>query len=102
MKVIETNISVDTGFQIYLEEMERHFDFQSRVIEVESWDKYINEAKGRRSITRNSIIGNLYGESFPRYASELSDLKYDNSHLSYSFTNGAGFRMIKLAYLVNE
>lgn len=94
MKVIETNISYDDSTN--------NFDFQSRVIEIENWGEYVNEIKDRKSVTRTSVIGCLWGESFPRFANNVSDFKSDNFHLSYSFVNGLGFKMRKLAYLINE
>lgn len=96
VKVIETNITYGKdGLQS---------DFQSRIIEVGSWDEYIIEIKERNPVFRYSCIGNMMGESFPRFVREfyIDDFTYDNFHLSYSFKNGLGNKMKKLAYLINE
>lgn len=88
-KVIETNLTLDGEDKI--------IGFQSRVIDVENWESYIDEMKNGKSVTRN---GTLYGESLPRKV-EVFDFKYDSFHLSFSFYNMLGRKMKRLAYLIN-
>lgn len=93
MRIIETNISYGKSDQ---------YDFQSRVIEIDSWEDYIQEIKENKCVSRNSVIGNLNGQSFPRYFNDFDNLKYDDFHLSYSFTDMAGYKINKLAYIVDR
>ena len=89
--IIETNLSIDTTNTIK--------DFQSRVIEVESWNNYIQEIKECRTIERSSVLGNLYGVSISR-ESKVENLFYDDVHLSCDVINRFGFRTKKLVYRV--
>ena len=89
IKVIETNLSIDNNDNIV--------DHQSRVIEVESWEKFINEIKECKSMYRNSILGCLDGCSIPR-KSEVKNLKYDDYHLSCDIYNYVGVKSKKLVY----
>ena len=89
IKVIETNLSLDSYDNIV--------DHQSRVIEVESWEKFINEIKECKSMYRNSILGCLDGCSIPR-ESKVVNLKYDNIHLSCDVYNYIGMKSKKLVY----
>jgi hypothetical protein len=93
VKVIETHISLD--------EYGNYKDFQSRVIEVKSWNSFIEEIKNKKVVMRFSAIGKLMGASLPRNA-EISDLKYDEMHLSCLVINSMGMKFLKLAYLINE
>ena len=68
IKVIETNLSLD--------ENENILDHQSRVIEVESWDSFIEEIKNGETICRKSILGCLDGCSIPK-KSKVENLIYD-------------------------
>lgn len=92
-KVIETNISLDN--------MGQQADFQSRVIEVESWELFIEEIKSGKSVTRNCKVGSSFGTSVPRFG-KISNLKFDENHISCDITNIFGLQTRKLAYLVNE
>lgn len=89
--IIETNLSIDITNTIK--------DFQSRVIEVENWNNYIQEIKECRTIERYSVLGNLYGASMPR-ESKVENLFYDDVHLSCDVINRFGFRIKKLVYKI--
>jgi len=94
IKVIETNLSID--------QEENHAiikDHQSRVIEVDSWEEYIQEIKDGESVSRKCVIGNLHGKTIPSDAI-VSNLVYDDFHLSYDIINRFGFWSKKLAYRV--
>ena len=97
VKIIETNIS----YEIKPYSTKYLHDFQSRVIEVESWDSYINEIIDGKYVTRDCIIGNLYGASFPREAT-IDDLTYNEQTLKCEIYDYRGDRTTKLAYLVEE
>jgi len=90
LKVIETNLSM-AGDIIK--------DHQSRVIEVESWESFIEEIKNARFVMRTSIIGCLYGNSVPR-SSKIENFISDEKHLSCDIYNYSGVKTKKLAYLV--
>lgn len=93
LKVIETNITYNGyGKEIH--------DFQSRVIEVDDWESYVKEIKQCKSVTRSSYLGNMYGESFPRYYQDIDLFKSNDYQIRVDFYNGTGKRMTKLAYLV--
>lgn len=91
IKIIETNLSLDACNEIK--------DHQARVIEVESWEDYINEIKENKSIIRNSYLGNLHGTTISSQ-SIVVNLTYDNKHLDCDIINRFGFIIRKLAYLV--
>jgi hypothetical protein len=93
VKIIETNISLnDDGIQA---------DFQSRVIEVDSWELFVDEIKSGETKNRTACIGYLTGLSLPRQT-KIESIKDDGFHLSCDFTNRFGCKMRKLAYLINE
>lgn len=89
--VIETNLSIDDKGNIA--------DHQSRIIEVDSWDSYIEEIKLGITKYRISYLGNLGGSSLPRYF-KIENLVYDELHLSCDVWNYANMLSKKLAYLV--
>lgn len=91
IKVIETNLSLDYEDNIK--------DHQSRVIEVESWDDFINEVKEAKCITRSAYLGGMYGTTIPRSA-KVENLTYDDSHLMCDVYNYAGQKTKKLAYRI--
>ena len=91
IKVIETNLSLDNYDNI--------MDHQSRVIQVENWEDFINEIKERKTVIRNSILGCMHGCSIPR-ESKVVNLKYDDNHLSCNIYNWIGRKTKKLAYKV--
>lgn len=89
-KVIETNL--------YIEKDEIK-DFQSRIIEVDSWEDFINEVREGKTVIRNSILGNLHGSTIPR-AFKVINLEYDDFHLSCDVYNYLRQRTKKLVYLI--
>lgn len=93
VKIIETNITYDG----YGKEIS---DFQSRVIEVDNWKNYVEEIRQCKSVTRQSYLGSMYGESFPRYHQEVELFESNDFQIRVDFYNGNGARMTKLAYLV--
>ncbi len=90
VKIIETNLNMD-GDTIK--------DHQSRVIEAESWESFIEEIKNARFVIRTAIIGVMYGNSVPR-SSTIENFISDEKHLSCDIYNYAGDKTRKLAYLV--
>lgn len=91
VKIIETNLSLDNENNIR--------DFQSRVIEAESWDSFIDEIKNGKTVLRNSILGSMSGCTLPRQ-SKIEELIYDDRHLSCNVINYAEQKTKKLAYLI--
>jgi len=91
IKVIETNLSLDYDDNI--------IDHQSRVIQVESWEDFINEIKESKTVIRNSILGCLSGCTIPKQ-SKVVNLKYDDKQLSCDIYNWIGRKTKKLAYKV--
>lgn len=91
IQVIETNLSIDKDDTIR--------DHQSRIVEVEDWDtyckafeKYNGEAVYFKSKTMpgNSILSNC----------TMTDLIYDDIHLSCMILHQSGFITKKLAYRI--
>lgn len=93
IKVIETNIT----YNGYGKEIK---DFQSRVIEVENWKGYVEEIEQCKSVTRQSYIGTMTGESFPKLCQEVELFESNSYQVRVDFYNGSGVRMTKLAYLI--
>ena len=92
IKIIETNLSME-GDIIK--------DHQSRVIETDSWEGFIDEIKTHKFVMRTAILGSLYGNTVPR-SSKVENLIYDDKHLSCDVYNYANMKTRKLAYLINE
>lgn len=90
-KIIETNLS--------FHENEDICDFQSRIVEVESWELYVEEMIARKSVRRSAYVGSMAGESLPRDI-EVEHFKSDKHHLSVDFINKAGHKMKHMAYLI--
>lgn len=94
IKIIETNIS--------LEKDNIMKDHQSRVIETKSWEEYVTYFKKNmetnRSESRFKSLTGLVGSSLPKYG-EITELKYDDFHLSCYVTDGF-HETLKLAYRV--
>ena len=93
VQIIETNLSMKDNQVV---------DHQSRVVEAESWKDYIlyykeNIEQDRRHSNFKSLTA-MWGDSLPRYG-EVSELKYDEFHLSCYHTNFNGFVTMHLAYL---
>ena len=91
IKVIETNLSLDYDDNI--------IDHQSRVIQVESWEDFINEIKESKTVIRNSILGCLSGCTIPKQ-SKVVNLKYDDKQLSCDIYNWIGRKTKKLVYKI--
>ena len=91
IKVIETNLSID-GENTFK-------DHQSRVIEVESWENYIEEIRTSKTVVRNSILGNLCGATILHNA-KVENLIYDDFHLDCDIVNGLGIKSKKLAFRI--
>lgn len=89
--VIETNISLNN--------FEHEEDFQSRIIKVESWDKFKEEIKTGNYINRKAYIGGMYGCSIPKH-SKTEILQEDEFHMMAIVTNYCGIKTKKLMYLV--
>lgn len=89
-KIIETNLSMKDG---------RIYDHQSRVLEVDSWDTYIQmyEEYDGFATDRFKAISDMIGNSIPKDV-EILNLKYDEKHLSCDYKNKDGFITKKLAY----
>jgi hypothetical protein len=93
VKVIETNYYLDSyGIQL---------DFQSRVIEVTSWDEFVSEIREGKSVMRIGLFGGLDGNSLPRQA-KISDIWNDDFHLYCTIISILGNKTRKLAYLIKE
>jgi hypothetical protein len=88
VRIIETNLSIGNENEI--------IDHQSRVIEVDSWDKFVNEIKDSKSIDRQ---GTLWGLTLPRQC-RIENLKYDDFHLSCDVYTDK--KQKKLAYLIGK
>ena len=91
IKVIETNLSVDNENTIK--------DHQSRVIEVESWEDYIQEIKEAKSVSRNSVLGSLHGNTIPNNA-VVEIISLDDFHLDCDIVNRFGILSKKLVYRI--
>ena len=94
IKIIETNLS------IYKHDEDHTIkDFQSRVIEVDSWEEYIQEIKDAKVVVRSSILGSLHGTTIP-YNARIENLTYDDFHLDCDVVNRFGMNSKKLAYKI--
>lgn len=91
IQVIETNLSIDNDNIIR--------DHQSRIVEVEDWDTYckaFEEYNGEavyfksKAMRGNSILSNC----------AITDLIYDDIHLSCMALHSSGFNTKKLAYRI--
>ena len=91
IKVIETNLSIDNENTIK--------DHQSRVIEVDSWEDYIQEIKDAKSVSRNSVLGSLHGNTIPNNA-VVEIISLDDFHLDCDIVNRFGILSKKLVYRI--
>lgn len=91
--IIETNLSIKDG---------EVFDHQSRIVEAESWEAYVDYYKQNiepdRKHSNFKSLTRMIGDSLPRYGN-ITEFKYDNFHLSCIHTNLEGMQTMKLAYL---
>lgn len=96
VKIIESNMIMDE--QRYIS---TPMDIQSRVIEVESWEGYIDEVKLQKNVFRKSIIGNLSGETMPKSV-KIEEFSANDFRLFCSFRTYDGMLMWKVAYLAEN
>jgi hypothetical protein len=94
IKVIETNILLNPNY-----DNDIMLDHQSRMIEVESWDDFVNEIKEAKTVMRQSCIGYM-GATIPKEA-KVSNLVYDDTHLSCYVVSKLGNKSKKLAFKIN-
>jgi hypothetical protein len=93
-KVIETNLSLNPNDESVI------IDHQARVIEVESWESYMEEILTGDAVFRKALHGNLMeGYSFPLNGI-IEDFVSDEHHLSYTTVSDRGTGK-SLAYLIN-
>ena len=96
VKVVETNLSMKDG---------KIYDHQSRMVKAESWEEYIDyykrNIKSDREHSKFKTLTGMFGDSLPRYGN-LSELKYDDFHLSCYHTSPYGMTTMKLAYCIYE
>jgi hypothetical protein len=93
VKVIETNLSLNPNYDYDI-----ILDHQSRVIEVDSWEDYINEIKEAKTVIREAYIGKMEGTTLPQEA-KIKDLKYDYFHLS-CYVYHSNFKTKKFVYKI--
>lgn len=93
LKVIETNISLNPNDEKTI------LDHQARVIEIESWESYIEEILTGEAVYRKATFGSkMEGYSFP-LDSVIEDFKSDEHHLSYTIISDTGTGK-SMAYLI--
>ncbi len=96
IKIIETNL-------MYKDD--KIVDHQSRIIEYESWDKYVkifteyNPDKTPENI--KPLLGYMMGGAIHKNAT-IEKLEYDEFHLRCCITNFANQMSVKLAYMIEE
>ena len=93
MQIVEINIS---------SYVDGKADTQARVIECESWDKYVGyftEYNGEAVGDYISINGNLRGFVLPKMA-EVCDLEYDDHKLTCTIYNYANQTIKRIACVV--
>lgn len=93
MKVIETNLSLQVNNEI--------LDHQSRVIEVDSWEEYVDEIRNGKSVRRCAAIGSMSGNTLHNNVI-IENFESDEFHLSCEVKkDGTRGKTKKLAYLIN-
>lgn len=88
VKIIETNMNEE--------------DFQSGVIEYTSWEDYVDIFKNynvNKRYIAHGILGSMHGIVVHKN-SKISNLKYDDFHLSCDIKHIDGFIDRKIAYLI--
>lgn len=93
IKVIETNLSLKQGCDI--------MDHQSRVIEVDSWDEYLNEIKNGECVRRVSYLGFMDGVTIPKKC-RVFNFVSDDTHASCEVVLWDGTITKKLMYMIRE
>ena len=91
IQVIETNLSIDEDDVIR--------DHQSRVVEVYDWDTYCRAFEKYNGIAVDLPSKTMRGYSIPPNCI-ITDLTYDDIHLSCLVTNLMGQVVKKLAYRI--
>jgi len=91
IKVIETNLSIDDDNNIK--------DHQSRIIEIESWENYIDEIKETKTVVRKAYVGSMDGTTIPKEA-KIENFTHDDFHLSCDVYNYLGCKSKKLVYVI--
>lgn len=94
VKIIETNLLIKGRFIT---------DHQSRVIEMNSWQEYVElftTYDGNSTSNIFSLTG-LDGNILPRQV-DITDLEHDEFHLQCTIVNYKGEISKKLAYLVKR
>ncbi|GAB6989496.1 hypothetical protein [Paenibacillus pini] len=90
VKVIKTNLSM----------VDNHIhDFQSRVIEVSSWEDFKNEFINNVSVPRKACIGGMFGTTIPQSAS-IENIVYRDNILKCDIYSYSGEHTKKICYLV--
>jgi hypothetical protein len=90
VKVIETNLSMVDG---------HIHDFQSRVIEVSSWENFKNEFIDNVSVTRKACVGSMFGTTIPQNAI-IENLEYRDNTLQCDIFSYSGVHTKKICYLI--
>lgn len=89
VKVIESNLSIGKDKFI--------IDFQSRVVEAESWEEYVRSFEEYDGLAVEFLhVSNMIGNSIPKNA-KITNLNYDDRHLSCEIHKD-DFIIYKLAY----
>ncbi|MBD8839393.1 hypothetical protein IFU39_16395 [Paenibacillus sp. CFBP 13594] len=90
VKVIETNLSM-VDDQIH--------DFQSRVIEVSSWEDFRNEFLENVSVTRKASVGSMFGITIP-HGAVIENLEYSDNTLKCDIYSYSDVHTKKICYLI--
>ena len=89
MKIIETNYHNER-------------DFQSRIIEVDSWYQYINHYINYKGEATGDYNNSIYrGYVLPKNA-KIDSLKYDDNKLMCTITCWNNNKIIRLACISND
>ena len=89
IKIIETNLMMRNN---------EIMDCQSRVVEVENWESYIEEIRSEITVSRYDTVGRCHGSSFPNGGILSGDLKVKENSLMYNVMMKSGNIHKKLAY----
>lgn len=91
IQVIETNLSIDKDDIIR--------DHQSRIVEVEDWDTYCKTFEEYNGKAVYFYSKTMPGESIVSNCT-MTDLTYDDIHLSCMVFHPSGYTTKKLAYRI--
>ncbi len=92
-KIIETHLSTSISGE---------FDHQSRVIEVESWEDYIEDIKNKKSVEYQDLLGSMSGRTLPIRDFEIRSLRFDEYHASCTIINFKGQITEKVMYRIGN